>query len=483
MIAIGEFASRMLIDGEWVDAASGATRTVINPATEEPVADVPYGDAADAHAAIDAAARAFPAWSRKTPYERGAILKQAAERLRERNADLARLTVQESGKPLREAAGEWSVAADLLEWYAEEGKRAYGRTIPSRIASKRMTVIHQPMGVIGVITAWNFPAYNPARAWAAALGAGCTVVARPSESTPLTAMAIAAALQESGLPPGVLNLLNGAADPMAQAMLDREECRKISFTGSTEVGRRLMDGASRTFTRLALELGGNAPVLIFPDVDVAAVARAAASARYRNCGQVCIAPQRFIVHGKVRDAFAEALVPEVQKLRLGYGLDAGTQVGPLISARHRDRVERIVEEARVGGVEVLAGGRRPEHLPRGWFFEPTVLGAVTTSMPVYREEIFGPIMPLVSFDDLDEALAMANDTPYGLAAYVWTNDLKTAIRASEGLEFGMVGVNEWSPHGTEAPFGGRKHSGLGHESGPEGLHEYLETKLISMSGI
>lgn len=474
---------KQLIDGSWVDALDGGTRDLINPATEETIAVMPFGGRADCEAAIDAAERAFPAWSGKTAYERGAILKKAADVIRERVPHLARLTVQESGKPLPESTGEWRVAADMFEWYAEEGKRAYGRTIPSRVKGKRMMVIHQPMGVVGAITAWNFPAYNPARCWAAALGAGCTVVGRSSDHTPLTALAIASALMDAGLPPGVMNVVNGESSGMGQAMLDHPACRKISFTGSTRVGRLLMDGASKTFTRLSLELGGNAPVLIFPDVDVKAVAQAAVQARYRNCGQVCIAPQRFLVHEKVRDAFAELVVPHVLNLRVGYGLDEGVQVGPMINQRQRETVEAMVTAARAQGATVLAGGDRPGHLDRGWFYSPTVLTDVHPEMPIYREEIFGPVMPLVSFNDLDEALTVANATQYGLAAYVWTNDLKTAIRAYEGLDFGMVGVNEWSPHGTEAPFGGRKHSGLGHESGPEGLAEYMETKLVSFGGI
>lgn len=475
--------AKQFLDGSWVDARDGGTWDLINPATEERVTVVPFGGRADCDAAIDAAERAFPSWSQKTPYERGAILRKAADIIRERVKHLARVTVQESGKPLAEATGEWRVAADLLEWYSEEGKRAYGRTIPARQRNRRMMVIKQPMGVVGVITAWNFPAYNPCRAWAAALAAGCTVVGRPSEFTPLTALAIAAALEEAGLPPGVLNVVNGDPEGMGQAMLDHPACRKISFTGSVRVGRILMDGASRTFTRLSLELGGNAPVLILPDVDLEAVALAAVQARYRNCGQVCIAPQRFLVHEKVRDAFAERVVPHVENLRVGNGLEEGTHVGPMINARQRDRVEALVAEARSQGASVLAGGARPTDHDRGYFFRPTVLSDVRTDMPVYHEEIFGPVMPLVSFSDLDQAVHLANATPYGLAAYVWTNDLKAAVRAWEGLDFGMIGVNEWSPHSTEAPFGGRKHSGLGHESGPEGLLEYMETKLVTLGGI
>ena len=468
------------IDGEWVEARGGGGWDVIDPATEETLRRVPFGGAGDCTAAIDAAERAFPAWSSRTPYERAAILKRAAELMRERVEALARTTVRESGKPFVQARGEWRVAADLFEWFAEECKRAYGRTIPSRVPGKRMLVLRQPIGVVGVITAWNFPAYNPARAWAAALAAGCTVVGRASEYTPLTAMDMTRALVDAGLPPGVMNLVNGDPEAMGHAMLDSPACRRISFTGSVRVGKLLMDGASRTVTRLSLELGGNAPVLVFPDADLDAVARSAVATRYRNAGQVCVAPQRFLVHREIGDAFAERVVPEVKALKLGNGLDRETAVGPLINARQRDRVEALVEAARQAGVSVLAGGARPAGLPRGYFYEPTVLAGVSPSLPIMEEEIFGPVMPLASFEHVDEALELANRTPYGLAAYVFTRDLRTAVRCWEGLEFGMIGVNEWTPHGTEAPFPGWKQSGLGHESGREGLEGYLETKLVSL---
>jgi succinate-semialdehyde dehydrogenase len=471
------------IGGAWREAHNGQTSDIVDPATEEVIATVPFGDGADATHAIEAAQSAFPAWAGQTAQERGAILTRAATLIRTRRDELARLTTTESGKPLREAAGEWSVAADLFEWYAEEGKRAYGRTIPSRVRSKRHLVLKQPMGVVGVITAWNFPAYNPARAWAAALAAGCTVVARPSELTPLTAMALTAMLEEAGLPGGALNLINGDPASMAQAMLDHEACRKISFTGSVRVGRLLMDGASRTFTRLALELGGNAPVLVFDDVDLDALAKSAVTARFRNAGQVCVAPQRFLVHQKRRDELAERLARHTRELKVGNGLDDTTHVGPMINEKQRDRVVEMVGAARAQGAQVLAGGGRPAHLERGYFVEPTVVTGVSNDMPLSTEEIFGPVLPLLSFDDIDQALAIANATPYGLAAYVFTNNMKAAIRCWEGLDFGMIGVNDWAAHATEAPFGGRKHSGLGHESGPEGLQEYLETKLVTLGGL
>lgn len=477
------FTYQQHIDGAWTDAAGGGTWDVINPATEAAIRSVPFGGRDDCHAAIEAAARAFPDWARSTAYERGAILQRAAARMREVAGEAAHAMVLECGKPLAQARGEWLVGADLFDWFAEEGKRAYGRTIPSRVATKRMTVLRQPLGVVGVITAWNFPAYNPARAWAAALAAGCTVVARPSEFTPLTAMAMTQVLAEAGLPDGVLNLINGDPEAMGQEMLDHPACRKISFTGSVRVGKILMDGASRTVTRLSLELGGNAPVIVLPDVDLDQVAAGAVTSKFRNNGQVCVAPQRFLVHRRVADAFAAGVARRAAELRLGSGLDAAVQVGPLITAKQRDRVATLVAGAAGQGAEVRSGGRVPAALSHGYFFEPTVLSGVAPDMPVFREEIFGPVMPIVPFDELDEAIALANRTPYGLAAYVWTNDLRASVKISEALEFGMVGINEWAPHATEAPFGGWKQSGLGHESGSEGLSEYLETKLVAIGGL
>jgi succinate-semialdehyde dehydrogenase len=477
------FTYQQYIDGSWTGASGGGAWDVINPATEDVVRTVPFGTRADCRAAIEAAARAFPAWSRRTAYERGAILQKGAARMRELADDLARTTVLESGKPFPQARGEWVVAADLFDWFAEEGKRAYGRTIPSRVATKRMTVLRQPMGVIGVITAWNFPAYNPSRAWAAALAAGCTVVGRPSEFTPLTAMAMTELLAEAGLPPGVLNLINGDPETMGQEMLDHPAMRKISFTGSVRVGKLLMDGASRTVTRLSLELGGNAPVIVMPDVDLEQVTNGAVTSKFRNNGQVCVAPQRFLVHRTVAEAFADHAASRARQLKVGSGLESDVQVGPLINARQRDRVEALVRDASDRGVAVRAGGRRPAALARGYFYEPTVLSGVRPDMPVFEEEIFGPVMPVIPFDDVEEALALANRTPYGLAAYVWTNDLRAAVKLSEGLEFGIVGINEWAAHATEAPFGGWKQSGLGHESGAEGLSEYLETKLVATGGL
>jgi acyl-CoA reductase-like NAD-dependent aldehyde dehydrogenase len=456
---------------------------VLNPATEEVVRSVPFGNAEDCRMAIGAAAAAFPNWSQKTPYERAAHLKRAAELMRERNADLAHTTVLECGKPLPQAKAEWGVAADLFEWFAEEAKRAYGRLVPSRNAAKRQLVIKQPVGVVGMITAWNFPAYNVARACAAALAAGCTVVMRPSEYTPLTAMEMVNILLETGLNGGEVNLINGEPESMGQEMLRHPKCAKLHFTGSQRVGKLLMDGASKTVKRLSLELGGNAPVLIFPDVDLERVAASAVAAKFRNGGQVCISPQRFFVHGEIAEKFTGSVSSMVAKLRVGNGMEPESNVGPLINARQRDRVEEMVGQARSSGANIPVGGKRPADRPRGYFYEPTVVKDLPTGTRLFQDEIFGPVLPIASFADADQAIEQANSTRYGLCAYVWTNDLRTALRTAERLEFGMVGVNEWTPQSTEVPFPGWKESGLGRESGSEGLEEYLETKLIALGGI
>lgn len=475
--------NKQYINGQWVNALDEHTYDLLNPATEELLHTISYGNEKDCKVAIDAAQAAFIKWRQTTPYARAAILKKAADYLRENLEAIARDMVLESGKPLPEARGEFTVAANLFEWYAEEGKRTYGKVIPTNRSDKRSSVIWQPMGVIGVITAWNFPAYNPARAWAAALAAGCTVVAKPSESTPLSAYHMAIALEKAGLPPGVLNVLIGESSSIGQAMLDHPALKKISFTGSTRVGKILMDGASRTHTKLSLELGGNAPVLIFDDVDVIAIAKAAALARFRNNGQVCIAPQRFYVHHKIYHQFAEAVTAYVAAIKVGDGFEEGVQVGPLITKKQRDSVLELLEKTRSEQAEILTGGQVPADRQKGYFIQPAVVSGLDQESTLARNEIFGPILPLFSFTDEADAIKKANDTEYGLAAYIFTNNLSTAIHVSEALEFGMVGINEWAPHGTESPFGGWKYSGQGHESGSEGLFEYMEKKLISIGGL
>ncbi len=473
---------KQLINGQWVEASDGGTWDLLNPATEDLIQQIPYGTADDATAAVDAAERAFAAWSSLTAYKRSKVLDEAARYIEANLDDFARITTEESGKPFSQARAEWAGAPNQLRWAAGEAERLYGRWIPSRVASRRIDVTYQPLGVVGVITAWNFPVYNQMRAISSALAVGCTVVARPSEYTPRSAMLIGRALAEAGLPEGVLNVINGDPEGMGQVMLDDKRVKKIQFTGSTRVGRLLMDGASKTVTRLSLELGGNAPVIVFPDAeDIAAVAKNAMTTKVRNNGQVCIAPQRFYVHGSVADEFAEVAVATAESQVVGNGLDPDTTVGPLINATQRDRVERLVSASVDQGARVLTGGARMGD--RGYFYQPTVITDLQPDVPVLNEEIFGPVMPVSSFDDLDAVIAQANSTDYGLAAYVFTRDLRTAFKVSERLEFGMIGINDWFPSTPEAPFGGFKQSGLGRESGSEGVHEYVEAKTRYFGGM
>jgi acyl-CoA reductase-like NAD-dependent aldehyde dehydrogenase len=474
------YTYQLRIGAEWTNALGGQTKSILNPATEEVLRTLPYGNGEDCKLALEAAGSAFPLWSKKTAYERGAILKRAADLIRERLDALARTTTLESGKPFIQSRFEWIAGADLFEWYAEEGKRAYGRVIPSRVPQKQLIVLRQPLGAVGIITAWNFPIYNVARASAAALAAGCTIVIRPSENTPLTAMEMVNILVEAGAPAGVVNLVNGQSASIGQQMIDSPVCRKIHFTGSPRVGRILLDGASKTIKRLSLELGGNAPVLIFDDVDLDAVVASAVTAKFRNAGQVCIAPQRFIVHESIAAEFARKAAEHARRIVVGDGIAPETNMGPLISARQRDSVEKIVAESLSKGAKLLAGGRRPADFAKGYFYEPTVLSEVSTEAPAFAQEIFGPILPITTFHDFDEAITLANQTEHGLASYLWTNRLQTAHAAMEALEFGMVGVNNWAPYATEGPFTGWKESGIGSESGAEGLQEYLETKLVAI---
>lgn len=474
---------KQFIDGEFVFSVENKSFSLLNPATEEKIEDISLANGKDCLLAIEAANKAFSTWSKTTPYFRAEILKKTAQYLRENLEKIAHDMVLESGKPLLEAKGEWTVAANLFEWYAEEGKRSYGKVIPTNRADKRSHTIYQPMGVIGIITAWNFPAYNPARAWAAALAAGCTLVVKPSEETPLSAYHLLSALIESSLPKGVINFVIGDARAIGQEMLNHPSLKKISFTGSTRVGKILMDGASKTNTKLSLELGGNAPVLIFDDVDVDAIAKATAISRFRNNGQVCTSPQRFYIQKSIFEDFKNRVSQYVSELKVGNGFDEDVNLGPLITKKQRDSVLNLLEIAKSENAEILTGGSIPANLSKGYFIQPTVVSNLNQTSVLAKNEIFGPILPLFYFDDIEDGIVKANETEYGLAAYIFTNNIKIATIVSERLEFGIVGINEWAPHGTESPFGGWKQSGQGHESGSEGLLEYLEKKLISQGSL
>ena len=470
---------KMLIDGEWTDAQDGATWAVINPATEKKVADLPFGGAVETTRAISAAEAALSRWRGMTAYERGQILRNIADALRSRAAELAPIMTAECGKPLGEATGEWGACADLFDWFAEEGKRAYGRTIPARKPGKRLLSLPQPLGVVATITAWNFPAYLLARKWAGALAAGCTIVGRPSELTPMSAMALVNVMVEAGLPKGVVNLINGDPQVMGRTIMSDPRVRKVSFTGSQRVGQILMRQAADGIKKLGMELGGSAPVLVFADCDMQWAAQQGVMAKFRNNGQVCISPTRFYVEQPALEEFLDCARVETEKLVVGDGMDAGVTNGPMVSRAGRDKVESFVNDALEKKASLVTGGGRPP-IGQGYFYQPTVLTDVTATMQLGCDEVFGPVMAVNTFSTVEEALQMANDTPYGLAGYVMTRDLSTATRVYEGLEFGIIGVNDMVPATAEAPFGGTKSSGFGREGSQEGLYEYMDQKFVSI---
>jgi len=471
---------RMYIDGQWCEADNGRTLGVINPATEEVLAEVAYGGRPETRRALEAAQRAMPAWMKLTAWDRAKVLKKTADLMRERADSIARTLTLEQGKPLAESKAEVLHSADTFEWFGEEGKRAYGEVIPNSAPGKRHLTLKHPVGVVGAISPWNFPVTLQARKIAPALAAGCTVVCKPASQTPLCLVQVFECLIEAGVPPGVVNLVMGPAQEIADELLENPICRKISFTGSTEVGKQLMKGAADQMKRISLELGGHAPFIVFPDADPEAVAKAAVIGKFRNNGQVCIAPSRFYVHRDLHKKFTETAVESARQLKLGNGLDAGVEVGPMFEKRAMDQTVKLVEDARGRGAKVLTGGKRSDRFQRGYFFEPTVLADLPGDAQIMTEEPFAPVMPLLDFSKLEDVIRAANNTRYGLAAYVFTNDLTVAWRMAEGLEAGIIGINDPVPATPQCPFGGMKESGLGRELGHEGLDAYLETKYISI---
>ncbi|MGY3876195.1 NAD-dependent succinate-semialdehyde dehydrogenase [Aeromonas enteropelogenes] len=474
--------SRAYIDGHWCDAASGRTFEVTNPASGAVITQVPDMNAEDTRRAIDAAKAAQPAWAALTAKERSNKLYAWFAAITAHTDELARIMTCEQGKPLAEAKGEVAYGASFIQWFSEEGKRAYGRTIPGFSGDRRLATIKQPVGVVAAITPWNFPIAMITRKAGPALAAGCTIVIKPAAETPLCALALAALAEEAGIPAGVINIITShQAAAVGDELCQNPVVRKLSFTGSTRIGKLLMRQCADTMKRVSLELGGNAPFIVFDDADLDAAVAGALASKYRNAGQTCVCANRILVQSSVYDAFTEKLTAAVKAFKVGDGMSEGTQIGPLINPAAASKVAELVNQARDAGARVLLGG---EAHPAGpLFYQPTILGEVKRDNPILQEEIFGPVAPLVRFDSEEQAIALANDTPYGLAAYFYGRDIARVWRVAERLEYGMVGINEGIISTELAPFGGIKESGLGREGAAEGLEEYLETKYLCFGAI
>lgn len=474
----------MFINGEWVDAAAGATFEVTNPATGEKIGEMPDGTAVDAQAAIAAAHAAFGSWSTTTAYERADILMRAWQLMTERADELATLMTTEQGKPLRAARFEVGYGADFLRWFAEEARRITGEWLPSARADQRFLTIRQPVGVVAAVTPWNYPISMLTRKMGPALAAGCTMVLKPAEATPLCAKAIFEILAEAGVPAGVMNMVT-AADPapIGDVFTSDSRVKKLTFTGSTAVGRMLAAKSGASLQRVSVELGGHAPFIVYPDADPEQAAKGAAALKFLNSGQACISPNRLYVHRDGAESFVSTLTERISKLVTGNGMHDGVAVGPLVNDAAVDKVAAQVEDAREKGAGIPVGGYRmtDDGLGKGHFYAPTLLTDVTPDMTVYHEETFGPVAPVIVYDDVDEVIALANDTHYGLAAYVYTQNLATAITAFEALRFGIIGINDVNPTSASVPFGGMNDSGLGREGGHQGLDEYLEIKTAGIS--
>jgi len=469
------------VDGAWIESPSGAAIEVDNPATGETIGTVPRLGEAETRRAIEAAARAFPAWRKKTAKERAAVLRRWFDLMIANQDDLARLMTIEQGKPLTESKGEVVYAASFLEWFGEEAKRVYGDTIPGHQADKRIVVLKEPIGVAACITPWNFPLAMITRKAGPAIAAGCSVVLKPASQTPFSALALAELAERAGVPAGVFNVITGSATDIGAELTSNPIVRKLSFTGSTATGKVLMAQCASTVKKLSLELGGNAPFIVFDDADLDAAVDGAIMSKYRNTGQTCVCANRLLVQSTVYDVFAEKLAAAVRQLTPAPGLESGATQGPLIDDRAVEKVESHIADATAKGAKVLVGGKR--HARGGRFFEPTVLTGVTPAMAVAREETFGPVAPLFRFESDDEAIALANDTEFGLAAYFYGRDIARIWRVAEALEYGIVGINTGIISTEVAPFGGVKESGLGREGSKYGIEEFLEVKYLCLGGI
>ena len=478
---IGIFHQQCFIDGGWLDADSGESIVIRNPATGETLGAVPKMGGAETRHAIDAANAALPGWRAKTAGERAKLLRRWYELMLTHQDDLALIMTSEQGKPLAEAKGEIAYAASYLEWFAEEGKRAYGEIVPPNVADRRILVTREPVGVCAAITPWNFPAAMITRKAGAALAAGCTMVLKPASQTPFSALALAELAVRAGIPAGVFNVVTGSAKAIGGEICANPVVRKLSFTGSTEIGAELIAQCAPTVKKLSMELGGNAPFIVFDDADLDAAVTGAIASKYRNAGQTCVCANRLLVQDGVYDAFAEKLAVAVAALKVGNGVEPGVTQGPLIDQFAVDKVEELIADARSKGARVVCGGQR--HALGQTFFEPTILADVTPEMRMAREEIFGPVAPLFRFKTEEEAIRMANDTEFGLASYFYARGMARVFRVSEALEYGMVGVNTGLISTEIAPFGGVKSSGLGREGSRHGLDDYLEIKYVCVAGL
>ena len=469
------------VGGEWIAADSGNTIDVTNPATGEVIGNVPNCGGAETSRAIDAAAAAFDGLAGMALMERVGLLWKMHDALMDNQAALAELLTVEMGKPLAEAMGEIAIGAQYVRWFAEEARRAKGEIVPAGVNGRRILVTKHAVGVVGMITPWNFPSSMLARKVAPALAVGCPIVAKPATATPYSGLAWAALAEEVGFAKGTVNVLTGSARAIAGTMMEDGRVRKVTFTGSTEVGKQLMAQAAGTVKKISMELGGNAPFIVFDDADLDKAAEGAIVSKYRNSGQTCVCANRIYVQSGVYDAFVEKLVAKTEALKVGDGLETGVEQGPLIDAQAVDKVEELLNDATGKGAGVATGGKR--HALGGTFFAPTVLTGATQDMAFAKEEIFGPLAPVFKFDTEAEALAMANDTEFGLASYAYTSDLARAFRLNEGLQYGMIGINSGLITTVEAPFGGVKESGMGKEGGSQGLEDYQDTKYVCIDGI